>query len=360
MKILTVVGARPQFIKEAIVQKEMKKWPNIEEVLVHTGQHYDAKMSGDIFSSLEIDAPKYHLDINRGSHGQMTGKMLIKIEEVLLKEEPDVVLVYGDTNSTLAAALAAAKLKIPVAHVEAGLRQNPKDMPEEINRQLTDRISKHLYVPSLKGIENLKLEGLEQRAVFTGDVMYDLYLEMEPYFNSEIASAFSLEEDKYILLTLHRDFNVDDRFVLQKILENLKRISEFIPIVFPIHPRTRQRILKFNLSDYLSNFKILEPLDYLDLMGLVQNAKLIITDSGGLQKESYFAGRRSLIVMPDTGWIELIEEGINKLTKPENLYSKFTEMSSLSVVDKGIYGKGNASEIIVRDLISHYDKVLSR
>jgi len=316
LKIATIVGARPQFIKEAVVGEELRK-AGFEHVLVHTGQHYDYNMSEVFFKSLEIKEPDYNLGVGSGSHAVQTGLTMMRLEEVVTKEEPDVVLVYGDTNATVAGALVSAKLKIPVAHVEAGMRQEPKDMPEEINRVLTDRISSILFCPSQTAVKNLKKEGMEKGVWFTGDVMYDLYLKMEKQFDYSLSEQLDLEENGYVVVTIHRDFNTDNRYRLEEILKQLNMIVKDKRIVFPIHPRTRKRIEGFGLENHLENLDIIDPLDYLSMMGLVKHSWKVITDSGGLQKESYFAGKQAVVIMPDTGWIELVDAGINCLTSPE-------------------------------------------
>lgn len=349
MKIMSIIGARPQFVKEAIVQHEINKYDDIEEVVVHTGQHYDENMSGVFFDVLKMKKPDYNLGINGMTHGEMTGNMIIEIEKILLKEEPDLLILYGDTNSTLAGAIAASKLGIKVCHIEAGLRQEPKTMPEEINRVLTDRISNFLFVPSEYGLKNLKKENITNNVYFTGDVMYDIFLKMRPSFDDSLMDELSLKEDNFILMTLHRDFNVDKKETLEEILTQVNKVSKEIPVVFPIHPRTKSRVEKFGLSHLLENVKVLDPIDYLSLMGLTEKCKKVLTDSGGFQKESYFAGKRAVVVMEDTSWRELTDKGINMLSAPEDIYKHI--MSNDDVVfEKNIYGSGNAAEQIVNIL----------
>lgn len=342
MKILSIIGARPQFVKEAIIQKEIKKRKGIKEVLVHTGQHYDDNMSGAFFDVLKMDEPDYNLEISGGGHGEMTGRMMIELEKIMEKEKPDLINLYGDTNSTLAGAITGAKLRIPVGHIEAGLRQEPKDMPEEINRVLTDRISKLLFVPSQFGMDNLEKEGISQGVFFTGDVMYDIFLEMKPYFEEDYYKELGLEKNSYLVMTMHRDFNVDTREVLEPILRSVEEINREMPVVFPIHPRTRKMVEAFSLGSYLEDLIVTEPIDYLKLMGLTQNAYAAITDSGGYQKETYFSGKKSLVLMPDTSWIELVDEGINVLVSAENLVEEFKSLKS-SDFKEGIYGDGDAA-----------------
>lgn len=345
MKIISLVGARPQFIKEAVVQRELEK-AGIKEVLVHSGQHYDVNMSEVFFKVLNIKRPDYFLNVGSGNHGEMTGKIMIEFEKVVFEEKPDLIIVYGDTNTTLAGALVGAKLKIPVAHVEAGIRQEPKDMPEEINRVVTDHVSTYLFCPTEQSVENLSKEGITKGVFFVGDVMYDLFLMMEKDFKYEIFESLKLFENEYILVTLHRDFNVDNKQKLISILQNLVKINERKKIVFPAHPRTKKRINEFGLESLCKNLLIIEPIDYLNLMGLVKKAWKVITDSGGLQKEAYFAGKQAIVLMPDTGWRELVECGWNRLANEKDLYEKtFEELNA--DYPKGIYGLGNAAKKIV-------------
>jgi UDP-N-acetylglucosamine 2-epimerase (non-hydrolysing) len=346
LKILSIVGARPQFIKEAVVQDRINRFDDIKEVVVHTGQHYDSNMSGVFFNVLNMRKPEYNLEIKASRHGEMTGKMLIELEKVMLKEEPDIVLLYGDTNSTLAGVIASSKLKIKTAHVEAGLRQKPKDIPEEINRVLTDRISDYLFSPSSLGIENLKNEGITDNVYFVGDVMYDIFLKMKPKFDYSLMDELNLKENDYIMMTLHRDFNVDIPEKLEKILQEVNKISKEIKVVFPIHPRTKKRIQEFGFEDLVSDIMIIEPVDYLKLMGLTQHCNKIVTDSGGYQKEAYFSGKQACVVMSDTGWRELIDCGFNVLTEEDKIYNNVMNMEKGNYVEN-IYGDGNASEKII-------------
>jgi UDP-N-acetylglucosamine 2-epimerase (non-hydrolysing) len=349
MKLISLIGARPQIIKEAILNKEFDK-KGIKEILVHSGQHYDFNMSDVFFKVLNIRKADYNLGVGSATHAQMTAKTMIEFEKVVLKEHPDIILVYGDTNTTLAGAIVGAKLKIPVAHVEAGIRQEPKDMPEEINRVLTDRISKYLFCPSEVAVNNLKKEGITEEVCFTGDIMYDLFLKMKPYFKEDIIENLNLEENKYIVTTIHRDFNTDSKEKLENILKELDKISKEIKIVFPIHPRTKKRIDEFNLNEYTKNILLIEPLDYLGMMGLVQKSFLVITDSGGLQKEAYFAGKRAIVVMPDTGWRELTQADWNILSEPDEIKNKMDYImnNEISSNVENIYGDGKTGEKIVK------------
>jgi UDP-N-acetylglucosamine 2-epimerase (non-hydrolysing) len=292
------------------------------------------------------------MNIGSGSHGEMTGKIMIEFEKIVQKEKPDMVLVYGDTNTTLAGAIVASKLKIPVAHIEAGIRQEPKDMPEEINRVLTDKISNLMFCASETSVENLKKENQTKGVHFTGDVMYDLYKKLEDKFLYEKYEEFNLKKDNYILMTMHRDFNVDKKEKLEKISKQIEKISKETQIIFPIHPRTKKRIKEFGLEKHYEKVKTIEPLDYLNLMGLVKNSKKVITDSGGLQKEAYFAKKEAIVIMPDTGWRELTDIGWNKLANEENLYEKTVKETKIKYPED-IYGKGNAGELIVNKIIDY-------
>lgn len=349
MKVLSVIGARPQFIKEAVIQKALKKY-KVEEVLVHTGQHYDANMSDVFFQVLEMDKPNYQLNIHGSNHGEMTGKMIIELEKIMIDENPDVVILYGDTDSTLAGAIAASKLNIKIAHIEAGLRQQPKDMPEETNRVLTDRVSDYLFCPTIQAIHNLKQENIADGVVFSGDVMYDIFLLMKKKFNYCIIDKLGLKEDQYIIMTLHRDFNVDNKEKIERILSQVNAISKKIQVVLPMHPRTRQRIEAFGLNKYIESVIVTNPLDYLELMGLTMKCKCVITDSGGYQKEAYFAKKRAYVLMPDTSWRELVECGWNKLTDEDKLSRDVFEEQEVEYIEN-LYGHGNAGEIIIKSLL---------
>jgi UDP-GlcNAc3NAcA epimerase len=314
MKILSIVGARPQFIKAAAVSRVIRQ--RHTEVLVHTGQHYDDNMSAVFFDELGIPAPDVNLEIGSGPHGAQTGAMLTRIEEVLLAECPDWVVVYGDTNSTLAGSLAAAKLHIPVAHVEAGLRSFNRAMPEEINRVLTDHISNLLLCPSQNAMDNLANENIRQGVYWVGDVMYEtlMFSVERSRSRSGVLKQLGLTEKKYILATVHRAENTDDPVRLRDIFSAFAQIDQ--PIVFPIHPRTRQRLSKLDLNSLQSetrNLKLMEPMGYLDMVMLEQSARLILTDSGGVQKEAYWLGVPCVTLRNETEWPETVETQWNLL-----------------------------------------------
>ncbi len=356
-KVVSLVGARPQFIKEAVIGAEVRRQNAWNHSLVHSGQHYDANMSDIFFTELDMKHPDYFLGVGSGSHGKQTAEVLAKFEELLLNEKPDLVLVYGDTNTTVAGALAASKLKIPVAHVEAGIRQNPKDMPEEINRVLTDHISRYLFCCSDLAVKNLEREGIAEGVFVVGDVMYDLYLKMKPRFTpKETREQYGLEECRYIIATLHRDFNVDNSESLRNILEGLVQVKKEtgLEILLPLHPRTRKRISEFGLESLATGVKTTDPIGYLDLMSLTQDCAAVVTDSGGFQKEAYYAGKRAVVVMPDTGWRELTECWWNLLCPPDAKYvsdNLQTILVQLSCPMR-LFGDGNSGKIIVENLLS--------
>ena len=354
MKIISVIGARPQFIKAAIVSKKFRE-VGLKEILVHTGQHYDFNMSDIFFKELNLPEPDYYLGIGSGLHGEQTGKMLVELEKVYIKEKPDLVIVYGDTNSTLAGALAASKLHIPVAHVEAGLRSFNKQMPEEINRVLTDHVSDLLFTPTKIAVENLHKEGITENIYNVGDVMFDVALESIKKVNeNEILDNYNLQRKNFILTTIHRAENTDN-------IENLKNIWGALnelaqkghKIFFPVHPRTRKALEKFGLLEQKNeNLLVVEPVSYFEMLALEKNAKVIITDSGGVQKEGYFWGTPCVIPRNETEWVELIEIGFNILTGADrnSIINAVKTIESRNIGDnipKDLYGSGNASEKIV-------------
>ncbi|EGY25814.1 UDP-N-acetylglucosamine 2-epimerase [Desulfovibrio sp. A2] len=352
MKILSLVGARPQFVKEALIGAAARAAGAWNHVLVHSGQHYDMNMSDVFFRELGIPTPQHHLGIGSGSHGAMTAAALAAMEGVLQQERPNALLVYGDTNTTLAGALAAAKLCIPVIHVEAGIRQQPKSMPEEINRVLTDHVSTLFCCCSRQAAENLAAENIRDGVHVVGDVMYDLFLRMQPHFTPEATcNAHNLEPGRFVVATLHRDFNVDSPTALASMLRGLSRFAADadLPVLLPLHPRTQKRITEFNLSALVQGITCVDPLGYLELMSLVSAAALVVTDSGGLQKEAYYAGRRAVVVMPDTGWRELTDAGWNLLCAPaaDKLEAACHAALQPMACPAAVYGDGKAAEHIV-------------
>ncbi len=347
MKIITIIGARPQFIKAAVVSRAFRQYrADIKEVIVHTGQHYDINMSDVFFDELEIPAPAYNLGIGGGTHGQNTGRMIEKIEEVLLLEKPDWLLVYGDTDSTLAGAIAASKLHIRVAHVEAGLRSFNRAMPEEINRILTDHISSLLFTPTKSAGMNLTRENIDKSKVhLVGDVMYDaaLYFGKRAESKSVILSTNNLISKEFILATIHRQENTDNKDRLKQILDSLGKAPK--TIVWPMHPRTHQRIKLFNLT-IPKNVLIIKPVGYLDMVMLERHASLIITDSGGVQKEAFFHCVPCLTMRTETEWNELVELGVNKLVT-ELSDRDFLFSPNLDLFNNTLYGDGDAAKKVV-------------
>ena len=310
MKVLSVVGARPQFIKCAPVSRELRKMH--EEVLVHTGQHYDYLLSEVFFRDLGIPAPDYHLDIGSGSHGVQTGRMLAAIEEVIGKEKPEIVLIYGDTNSTLAGALAAAKVHVPVAHVEAGLRSFDRRMPEEVNRVLTDHCSDLLFCPTATAVANLAAEGVTAGVHLTGDVMVDALQQNLPLAKERSTALIDLglSPKGYFLATVHRASNTDDPAALRAIMDAFARLDA--PVVFPVHPRTRKKFAEYGIAP-AANVSVVEPLPYFDMLALLSGARAVLTDSGGVQKEAYILEVPCVTLRENTEWVETLEDGWNVL-----------------------------------------------
>lgn len=307
MKIAGIVGARPQFIKLAPVLKEMTTASEVQEVLIHTGQHYDYEMSEVFFKELGLKEPDYHLGVGSGSHGYQTAEMMKRIEDVLIKEKPEIVMVYGDTNSTLAGALAAVKLHIKVAHVEAGLRSLNKRMPEEINRVLTDHISDILFCPTKTAVSNLNKEGINNGVYLVGDVMYDAVLEYVKLAEkrSHILDELNLCSRSYAFATVHRAENTDSKTHLRGILEGLDMVSESVmPVIFPVHPRTLNKIEDYGLR--IKHVRFIRPVSCLDMLMLEKNARIIFTDSGGVQKEAFFFKVPCITLRQETEWVETV------------------------------------------------------
>ncbi|NOX62608.1 MAG: UDP-N-acetylglucosamine 2-epimerase (non-hydrolyzing) [Chloroflexi bacterium] len=350
MKVLTVVGARPQFIKAAPVCKALRARGH-EDVLIHTGQHYDANMSQVFFDELQIPRPHLNLGIGSGAHGWQTAQMLMQLEQVMLRESPDWVLVYGDTNSTLAAALAAVKLRFPIAHVEAGLRSFNRDMPEEHNRVLTDHCADLLFCPTQTAVENLRTEGIRSGVHWVGDTMYDalLFFLQRARGRSTILDDLALSPKSYMLATVHRPYNTDVRENLHAILTALAEIEE--KVVFPVHPRTRSKMLEFDMDIHALQARgvhFIEPVSYFDMLILEENAKAILTDSGGVQKEAFFLSVPCITLRPETEWVETVEAGWNVVVGADR--DKILHAAnSLRVTGAPplIFGDGRAAEKIV-------------
>jgi len=360
MKILTVVGARPQFIKAAPVSQAIRNADHTE-FLVHTGQHYDYGMSQVFFDELRIPQPDANLAIGSGAHGQQTGQMLMRLEQVILEERPDCVLVYGDTNSTLAGALAAVKLQVPVAHVEAGLRSFNRSMPEEHNRILTDHCADLLFCPTETAVNLLTKEGITHGVHLVGDTMYDAVLQFaeRARCQSTILATLNLEPKHYLLATVHRPYNTDEPENLQGILQAFLALDE--PVIFPVHPRTRKKISELGLgipqftgARQVNNLHLIEPVGYLDMLVLEQNARLILTDSGGIQKEAFFFAVPCVTLRPETEWVETVETGWNVLVDadPVKIVNAVLSQGWPTGTPPTVFGDGRASERIVEILQS--------
>lgn len=351
MRILTVIGARPQFIKAAMVSRAFANDPEhfVEELIVHTGQHYDENMSEIFFRQMGIPRPTKQLALGGGNHGAMTGRMLEALESAMLELSVDAVMVYGDTNSTLAGALAAAKLHIPVIHVEAGLRSFNKAMPEEINRILTDHVSSLLLCPTSVAVKNLEAEGIRNGVHQTGDVMYDAALVFGPIAEqkSTLAATLGIRPRSFVLATIHRAENTDSPERMKNILTGFQELSQSERIVLPLHPRTGKCIAEFGLGSLLHNITIVEPLSFLDMVALERLSKIIVTDSGGVQKEAYFHGVPCVTLRGETEWVETVEAGWNKLSdgSPANIVTAVKNASPGKMITE--YGDGHASEKIL-------------
>ena len=357
VKIITVVGARPQFIKAAAFCEALKKQrgPVVNHKLIHTGQHFDDKMSDVFFKELGIGSPDFNLGISGGTHASMTGRMMECVESILMKEQPDWVLLYGDTNSTIAGALAAAKLNIKVAHVEAGLRSFNNRMPEEINRIVTDRLSTLLFCPTDTASANLRSEGITQGVHIVGDVMYDVarHFATIAYNRSNVLTKLGLKGTPYVLATCHRAENTDDPERLAGILRALQEISHSHRVVMPFHPRTRLRVFSGKMEPLLAGLQIIDPISYLDMLLLESNAVAIITDSGGMQKEAFFSKVPCITTRDETEWTETVTLGWNVLTGANSvrIVEAFHNIKSRKPKSADPYGQGNAAELILESIL---------
>lgn len=357
MKILTIIGARPQFIKAATFSRYLQNHKSkFNEIILHTGQHFDTNMSKIFFDELEIPNPKYNLNISALSHGSMTGRMIEQIEIIAKNENPDLFLVYGDTNSTLAGAIVSSKLSIPLVHIESGLRSFNNSMPEEINRVLTDRISNYLFCPTSTSVDNLINEGFnnfkDKQIILCGDIMYESSLY---YSNKSLMPSFFTKNNisKFILATIHRAESTNDVIILSNIIRAFNEINKIIPIVMPLHPRTLDIIKTNNIR---IDFFIIDPVGYLEMLWLLQNSFLVITDSGGVQKEAYFFQKFCLTIRNETEWIELVTSGNNILvgTETNNILNAFNNNVSFKQSNSNIFGNGNTSEIILNTLEKNF------
>lgn len=351
MKVITVVGARPQFIKAAAVSNVIRKYHN--EILIHTGQHYDENMSKVFFEELNIPKPDYNLEVGSGNHGMQTGTMLINLEEIYLKEKPDMVLVYGDTNSTLAGALTASKLLIPVAHVEAGLRSFNMTMPEEQNRILTDHISNLLFTPTETAVNNLCNEGLKDNVYNVGDVMYDAvsYFKKIAKEKSNIIEELKIKENDYILTTIHRAENTNDINRLKNMIEALNESEA--RIILPMHPRTKKYIESYELR-IGENISVIDPIGYLDMINLEMHAQKIVTDSGGVQKEAFFMKKPCITMRDQTEWVETVNNGWNIIvgTNKDKIVDGIKNFKPQKEQDN-VFGDGKAAEKILEVLTQY-------
>jgi UDP-GlcNAc3NAcA epimerase len=362
--IATVVGARPQFVKAAVVSRAIARRggadnaPGLEERLIHTGQHFDDDMSRVFFRQMEIPAPDHHLGIHGGGHGAMTGRMLEAIERVLLDIEPDWVLVYGDTNSTLAGALAAAKLHLPAAHVEAGLRSFNRRMPEETNRVVADHVCDVLFAPTAAAVANLRREGIPaERVCRVGDVMYDAMLHYRARIGDgrDVLGGFGLEPGRYVLATVHRAENTDDDRRLRGIVEGLALIGRSMPVLLPLHPRTRLALEREGLLDACgAGVRLVGPVGYFQMLALEANAAVIATDSGGVQKEAYFNRVPCLTLRDETEWVELVETGANQLvgSEAQRILEGYGRARSVTIDAPSLHGFGDAAERIIDRLMA--------
>lgn len=346
MKVVTVVGARPQFIKAAAFSRELRR--EHDEVLIHTGQHYDPSLSGVFFEELDLPQPDHHLGVGSGSHARMTGQMLERLEPALERETPDWVVIFGDANSTLAGALAAAKLRLPLVHIEAGLRSGDRSMPEEINRIVADHCADLLFAPSQTGMEHLAREGLAERAHLTGDIMYDSLLQHLPLAEqrSGIIQRLGLASGGYALATVHRAANTDDLAVFERILDALALLKE--PVVFPMHPRARLALASSDLETAL-NVRVIEPVSYLEMLALERNARVVLTDSGGVQKEAYLLGTLCVSLREETEWPETLTGGWNVLagSDPRRIADAARRPQPQGKQAK-VFGDGHAAERMVQ------------
>jgi UDP-GlcNAc3NAcA epimerase len=378
-KIVTIIGARPQIIKAAALSRAIKnKFPDkIKEIIVHTGQHYDANMSQVFFDELGIPVPDYNLNVGSGSHGKQTAAMITGIEDILLNEKPNAIVLYGDTNSTLAGAVAASKIHVPVVHIEAGLRSFNKAMPEEVNRILCDHVSTLLFSPTATGFKNLLKEGFKEKplppfgadnpkAYQCGDVMYDnsLYFSHVAEEKTNILEQYGLQRNKFILATIHRNNNTDEPKRLNALFKSLNDISiqYKLKVILPLHPRTA-KLLAHNLNPELykavnsnADFVIAEPASFLEMIALEKNCALVMTDSGGVQKEAFYFEKACVILRPETEWVELVECGTAIVADADEnrIKSAFTKLySSTGLKFPKLYGDGHAAEFICEEMLSH-------
>lgn len=349
MKIATIVGARPQFIKAALISEELKKNKTLSEVIIHTGQHFDKDMSNIFFDEMQIPKPKYNLGINKLKYEELIDKMVKEIHSILTKENFDGVLVYGDTNSTLAGSISANESDLPIFHVESGLRNYNRNMPEEINRIITDHLSSLLFCPTKNSMENLAKENITNGVVFTGDVMYDSFLK---FCKKTSTKNKNTKSEGYILSTIHRRENILSERKLREIFKNFNIINKRIRVLMPLHPHTKEKIIQFGID---SEILFLKPQSYLSMLGLLKNCEMVITDSGGLQKEAFFAKRKCLIIRNRSEWSELTKLNLDVLCKPEDIYENYLKISNQRFdFSSNFFGNGTASKTIVSSIENYF------
>lgn len=363
MKIISVVGARPQFVKAAVISRAIKEREGLTEIIVHTGQHFDPNMSEIFFEEMEIPKPNYNLNINSLGHGAMTGKMMIEMEKLFISEQPDFVLVYGDTNSTLAAAIVAKKLHLKLVHIEAGVRNFNIQMPEEINRILVDRVSDFNFTCTNLGTENLKKEGffdnhIQSDVYEVGDVMYDaaLYYGSKSAKSSSIMRDLNLEKGNFVLSTVHRAENTDDYSKLKAINDLLEKVNSEYEVVLPLHPRTKNKLIKYKLK---SNYNLIDPVGYFSMLELIKSCKYVITDSGGVVREAYFFNKPSLSLFEQPVWPELVSKGYCVSCAPEfqKLIEAYRALKDVDLeFEQSMYGNGNSGDLIINILVEYYNK----
>lgn len=365
LKVANLVGARPQFIKASAISRVLRRHADeVEEILIHSGQHYDSSMSDVFFDELEITPPKYHLEVGSGTHGEQTANILVALEKVLLAEKPDAIVVYGDTNTTLAGGIVAAKLNIPIAHVEAGLRSFNLRMPEEINRKAIDHLSKWLFCPTQRAVDLLHDEGIGRRisdkgnsqsyVLNTGDVMLDV----ANWASNDLSVEVERPDSTYVVFTLHRDFNTDNPERLSRILEGVASLSNETPVIFPVHPRTAKAMTEHQEQMLIdAGCDLRSPLAYKSLMKLVKHSSLVITDSGGLQKEAYFLQKPVVIPRAETEWMEMVDIGCAALADDD---SSAIVSKSMSFIHQpptefpSLYGDGRSADIMVSSILSYF------
>ena len=352
MKIASIIGARPQFIKSSLISEKLKNTNLLSEITIHTGQHYEKNMSNIFFDEMDIPEPNYNLNINQMEYGLMIDKMIKALTPILLYENINGVLVYGDTNSTLSASIAAKNLKIPVFHVESGLRSYNRLMLEENNRIITDHLSSLLFCPSRTAINNLLKEKINKGVLLTGDIMYDAFLKFNNIVSKSKAKPMY---SNYVLATIHRRENIVSSKKLLAIIKNLEKINKICRVVMPLHPHTKKMIKKYGIQ---TEINFIEPQGYLEMLSLLKNSKLVITDSGGLQKEAFFAKKKCIIVRNQTEWVELIDKGVSFLSNVKDIYSNYNRIlrNSKNSFFKSPYGDGNASEVIINSIVKFFNK----